>query len=381
VRDLPARLSDQGRHPGDAARRSHGRTLKILLVRLRLVGDVVFTTPAVHALRRRFPDARLDYLVETPAAPIVRHSPDLDRVIEVARPRGLGRLWHDLGLARRLRQERYDLAIDFHGGPRAAWLVRATGAPRRIGYDIPGRRVCYTTRVPWHPDLVPPRHSVLNQWDVLTPLGFDPPDPSTDPVRMTPGPEAVRQAEARLARAGVAGDDGLIVMHVSASNPFRRWPRQSFAQVAAALAVENPRRRIMITAGPSEADAADAVAYEAAGAAGAAAAAIVRCGEPPLEELQVIMSRAQLFIGGDSGPLHVAATTPVPIVALFGPTLPARSMPWRDAACRAEAIEPAPLECRPCHQRTCVPGDFRCLTGTAPARVVAAARRLLGDRP
>ena len=88
----------------------------------------------------------------------------------------------------------------------------------------------------------------------------------------------------------------------------------------------------MITAGPSEADAADAVAADAARAAGAAAAAIVRCGEPSLEELEVIVTRARLFIGGDSGPLHVAATTAVPVVALFGPTLPARSMPWRSPA-------------------------------------------------
>ena len=146
-------------------------------MRLRLVGDVVFTTPAIHALRRHFPGARLDYLVEPAATAIVRHSPDLDTVIEVARPRGLARLVYDVGLARRLRRSGYDLALDFHGGPRSAWLVRASGARRRIGYDIPGRRFAYTDRVPWHPDLVPPRHSVLNQWDLLTPLGFPPVGP------------------------------------------------------------------------------------------------------------------------------------------------------------------------------------------------------------
>jgi predicted lipopolysaccharide heptosyltransferase III len=353
-----------------------GSTLRILLVRLRLVGDVVFTTPAVHALRRRFPHARLDYVVESAAAPIVRHSPDLDQVIEVARPRGIGRVRYDLGLARALRRARYDVAIDFHGGPRSAWLTWATGAPRRIGYDIPGRRFCYTIRVPWHPDLVPPRHSVLNQWALLEPLGLGPPTPVDDPVRMTPGPEAASAAAARLRQAGVPDDAPLVVMHVSAGNPFRRWPRAAFAQVAAALARDDPRRRIMITAGPSEAAAAAAVAADAATVAGDAAAAIVRGGEPSLEELHVIMSRAQVFIGGDSGPLHVAATTAVPVVALFGPTLPARSLPWRDG--RAEAVEAGALPCRPCHQRRCVPGDFRCLTGITPERVIDAARRVLG---
>jgi lipopolysaccharide heptosyltransferase II len=343
-----------------------------------MVGDVVFTTPAVHALRRQFPDAHLDYLVEAAAAPIVRHSPDLDQVLEVARPRGLGRLRYDLGLARTLRRHRYDVAIDFHGGPRSAWLTWATGAPRRIGYDIPGRRFCYTTRVPWHPELLPARHSVLNQWALLGPLGIGAPTPADDPVRMTPGPDAAHTAAERLRGAGVPDDAPLVVIHVSAGNPFRRWPRASFAHVAATLARDDPRRRIMITAGPSEADAAAAVAAVAAAEAGDHAAAIVRGGEPSLEELHVIMSRAQLFIGGDSGPLHIAATTAVPVVALFGPTLPARSLPWREG--RADAVEPGPLPCRPCHQRHCVPGDFRCLTGITPERVIDAARRALGGR-
>jgi len=311
---------------------------------------------------------------------VVRHNPHLSAVIEVERPRGLRRLAYDLALARRLRAAHYDLVLDFHGGPRSAWLTRATGAATRIGYAIPGRRWAYTTRVPWHPHLEPPRHSVLNQWELLTPLGIDPPDPATDPVEMVAGPAAAAAAAARLAGAGVDPASPLVVIHVSASNPFRRWPRSAFAQVAAGLAAGDPTRRIMITAGPSEGDAADAVAAEAARLAGAGAAGIVRCGEPTLEELEVIVSRARLFIGGDSGPLHVAATTGVPIVALFGPTLPARSMPWRAASRPAVALEPGPLACRPCHQRSCVPGDFRCLTSITPDAVLAAAVPLVEGR-
>ncbi|MGD9903225.1 MAG: glycosyltransferase family 9 protein [Vicinamibacterales bacterium] len=384
---MPPRLRHQGRHPGDAARRSDHRALttdpphlRLLLVRLRLVGDVTFTTPAIRALRRHFPAATIDYLVEAAAAPVVRHNPHLSSVIEVTRPRGWRRLAADLALARTLRRRRYDVAIDFHGGPRSAWLVRASGAPTRIGYAIPGRQWAYTTRVAWHPHLEPPRHSVLNQWDLLGPLGLPPADPDRDPVEMVAGSEASTAAADRLARAGIDATTPLVVLHVSASNPFRRWPRASFARLAAGLAAGDPARRIMITAGPSEADAADAVAAEAAQLAGGAAAGIVRSGEPTLEELEVIVSRARLFIGGDSGPLHVAATTGVPIVALFGPTLPARSMPWRAATIPAVALEPGPLPCRPCHQRRCVPGDFRCLTAITPDAVLAAATSLLEGR-
>jgi predicted lipopolysaccharide heptosyltransferase III len=351
--------------------------LKILLVRLRLIGDVVFTTPAITALRRRFPHAHLTYLVETSAAPVVDHHPQLDEVIVAERPRGIARWRYDVQLARRLRAERFDVAIDFHGGPRSAWLTWATGAPQRIGYALPGRFWSYTTRVPWTRALVPPRHSVLNQWDLLTPLGIEAADRARDAVTMPVDAVAAAKVAERLRAAAIGADAPVIVIHVSAGNPFRRWPAASFAAVAAQLAREDPRRRVIITSGPSEAAAAEAVADEARRLAGEAAPAIVRTGEFDLPELHALVTRAALFIGGDSGPLHIAATTRTPVVALFGPTLPERSMPWRDPAIGAVAVDAGPLACRPCHQRHCVPGDFRCLTGISPNMVISAARELL----
>lgn len=287
---------------------------------------------------------------------------------------------YDLLLARRLRAKRFDVVVDFHGGPRAAWLARATGAPRRIGYALPWRTWAYTERLPWTRALVPPRHSVLNQWDLVAPLGVGPADPAVDPVEIVEDPAAARRVHERLAAAKVAPHAPLVVLHVSASNPFRRWPRESFAEVAAALAVEDPRRRIIISSGPSEAEAADEVARLAQRKAGAQSASIVRCGEFDLLELRTLVGRASLFVGGDTGPLHVASATRTPIVALFGPTLPDRSMPWRAPSHAAVAVDAGPLPCRPCHQRHCVPGDFRCLTRITPREVLAAATRAMGDR-
>ena len=358
--------------------------MRILLVRLRLIGDVVFTTPAIGAIRRRYPGARITYLVEAPAEPVVRHHSAIDEVIIIARPRGVARVAYDIGLARRLRREGFGLAIDFHGGPRSGFLTWATRAPQRIGYDLPRRGWCYTTRVAWTRSLVPPRHSVLNQWALLEPLGIEPPDRARDPVTMPLDPEAVRRVDERLANAGIDRGVRLIVLHVSAGNPFRRWPASSFAAAAATLASEDPSRRIIITSGPSESAAAESVAGEARRIAGpstslraGAASQIVRTGEFDLAELRALVDRAALYIGGDSGPLHVAATTRTPIVALFGPTLPERSMPWRDPAIGAIAVDAGELPCRPCHQRHCVPGDFRCLTAISPTMVVTAAEQLL----
>ena len=351
--------------------------MNILLIRLRLIGDVVFTTPALVALRQRFPQARISYLVERAAEPIVRHNPHLDRVIVAERPRGLTRLAYDLRLARELRRLRFDLVVDFHGGPRSAWLTRATGAPRRIGYRLPGRAWAYTIQLPWSRALVPPRHSVQNQWDLLTPLGIAAPEHGQPSVEMPEDRDAADRVLRRLQAAGIENDQPIVVMHASAGNPFRRWPAEHFARVAAELVRHHPSRRIIISSGPSESGAADDIAAAAQQLAGSARERIVRCGEFDLPELRALVGRAALFIGGDSGPLHVASTTDVPVVALFGPTLPERSMPWRSAGAPAIAIDAGPLPCRPCHQRSCVPGDFRCLTRIAPEQVLAAAERLL----
>ncbi len=98
--------------------------------------------------------------------------------------------------------------------------------------------------------------------------------------------------------------------------------------------------------------------------------------ELDLRELRAVLDTAALFVGGDSGPLHVAGTSPVPIVGLYGPTLAARSAPWRPARHASESVELV-LPCRPCDQRRCEPGDYRCLARIAPATVLAAAERAM----
>jgi lipopolysaccharide heptosyltransferase II len=353
----------------------------ILLVRLRQIGDVVFTTPAVHAVRRRFPDAHLSYLVEPAAAPIVAGNPHLNEVIVAPRRSGPGGLLADLALGRRLRARRFDLVIDFHGGPRASLLTWLSGAPVRIGYQVAGRSWMYTTRVARPPELRP-RHSVVNQWDLLEPLDIAPPDPATTPTEMPPDRRAAAAVAERLARAGAAAADPLVVIHVSAGNPFRRWPFEHFVELVAALAVQDASRRIIVTSGPSEGEAAARVIEAARERLGPdAASRILSCGEFSLAELRALLDRALLYIGGDSGPLHIASTTAVPIVGLYGPTLPERSAPWRRAALATESVDAGVLPCRPCEQRVCAPGDFRCLTLISPAQVIEAARRALARAP
>lgn len=354
--------------------------MRVLLIRLRLIGDVVLSTPVIRALRRTFPDATLSYLVEREAASVVAGNPHLDEVIIVERTRGLARVVDDLRLAWRLRRARYDVVIDMHGGPRSSWLTLATGAPQRIGYDMPGRQWMYTRTVSRARELRP-RHSVLNQWDLLSAIeGWraSPPEPSRDPVEMPLDEAADRRIASRLHDAGVDPGHELIVVHVSASNPFRRWPEPAFAEVVSRLAQDSPARRIVLSSGPSDRPAADRIAAHARAQLPAEARErIVEFGEFNLAELRALVGRSRLFIGGDTGPLHVAAATATPIVAIYGPTLPARSAPWRNGHVPSEAVEVADLPCRPCDQRVCAPGDYRCLTTLRPADVLAAAERAL----
>ncbi len=351
--------------------------MNILLVRLRLIGDVVFTTPAIRALRRHFPEARLTYLVEEAAAAIVRHNVHLDEVIVVPRSRGLARGSDDLKLAWQLRRRRFDLVIDFHGGPRASWLTWLTGARERIGYEVAGRTWMYTRAIK-RPRQLRPRHSVENQWDLLAGLGVDPPQPARDALEMSEDPAAIARVDARLAAAGLTRATPLVVVHVSAGNPFRRWPAAHFAVMVAGLVAADPTRAVVLTAGPSEAVAAERVGEMArTRVTGPQADRILRVGEFDLAELRVLIGRAALYIGGDSGPLHVAGTTSTPVVGLFGPTLAVRSAPWRDPAIPTRSVEPPPLPCRPCDQRVCEPGDFRCLASITPEAVLAAAEAAL----
>ncbi|MEO5896101.1 MAG: glycosyltransferase family 9 protein [Vicinamibacterales bacterium] len=353
--------------------------MRVLLIRLRLIGDVVFTTPIPRAIKRAFPGALVSYLVEEAAAPVVATNPYIDDVIVIPRARGMRRVMDDVRLALRLRRKRYDIVIDLHGGPRSSWITWASGAGQRIGYEIKGRGWMYSRQVA-RPRELRARHSVMNQWDLLEAIdGWPggPPDPARDAVDMPSDPGADAAIERRLAAVGITPSDELILAHVSAGNPFRRWPEPAFTEVLATLARESPRRRVIVSSGPSDHAAAVRIAEAARRALGEHAGRIVEFGEFNLSELRSLIARSRLFIGGDTGPLHIAATTATPIVGLYGPTLPARSAPWRDPAIRSEALEVIGLPCRPCEQRVCVLGDFRCLTTLQPADVISAAHRAL----
>jgi ADP-heptose:LPS heptosyltransferase len=211
---------------------------------------------------------------------------------------------------------------------------------------------------------------------LLAPLGILEGSPDLDPVEMIEDAAAAERVRARLAAAGIREDHRLVVVHVSARNQFRRWPEAAFCSMITGLAERDPRCRVIVASGPSDAEAAARVT-EMARSRLSTPESLPPILDWDLSELHALVARAAVYIGGDSGPLHVASTTRTPIVALLGPTLPERSRPWRDPRLGAEMVDAGPLPCRPCDQRRCIPGDFRCLTRITPEQVLAAVERVL----
>ena len=276
------------------------------------------------------------------------------------------------GCARR----RFDLAIDFHGGPRASLLTWLSGAPVRIGYEVAGRSWMYTARVA-RPRELRPRHSVENQWDLLA--------RARHRARRTRPPTRSRWRLDRAAAAAVA--ERLARAGVSTGERLDRHPRQRRQPVPALAGRRissswSPRSRPTIRAphhrhvGPVGSDAAARVIAARARRLGAEAATrVLSCGEFSLAELRALLDRAALYIGGDSGPLHIAATTRCRSSACTGRRCRRARRRGARRPIATESVDAGGLPCRPCDQRVCVPGDFRCLTSIPPTQVVDAARR------
>jgi lipopolysaccharide heptosyltransferase II len=337
---------------------------KIVLLRPRRIGDIILTTPAVAALKRALPKASLTYVVEAPFARLVEGHPDLDKVI-VIKPKLTTR--DSLRLVRTLRREKFDAVIDFHGGPRTSLWTFLSGARLKVGYLIRGRGWPYDIAIP-RGRAEGPIHSAENHLNLVRALGIA--------VAGTPGlalPPARPEEKARLDRLfkeNTLKGTKVVVLHIGAGNAFRDWGLDSLTGLARRLAAM-PGVRVVLAGGEADCGRAE----EMIGRGNLPALSLV--GELNLIELRELIARAALFVGPDSGPMHLAASTGTPIVAVFGPTLPAHFAPWR----RKAVIVQKDLACRPCKQRECGTGDFRCLRTISVDEVFGACRPFLAAKP
>ena len=328
---------------------------KILLIRLRRIGDVVMTTPAVAVLKAQLPHASISYLIEEPYRELVEGNPHLDEVIIVPRKQNTRDF---LRLTQTIRKKRFDCLIDFHGGPRAAWMTLLSGSKLKVGYRIRHKGFLYDIRVPRSQEKAH-IHSVENHVNLIRALGIE---VNTVPPFFLPGAdEGEKEKIAGLVRNCGREKIKIAVLHVGAGNEFRDWGTENLIRLTD-LITRRSNACVLLVGGPEDVRRAETIAKQEQ------ASVFSLAGQVGLRELRELIDRADLFIGTDSGPMHIAASTDTPIVALFGPTLPAHFRPWRE---NTRLIE-KDFDCRSsCRQRECTYGDFRCLQTITPEEVYA----------
>jgi 3-deoxy-D-manno-octulosonic-acid transferase/heptosyltransferase-1 len=337
----------------------YSKPARVLVVRLSAIGDVVRTLPAVLTIRRALPGAHLAWLVEDLAAGVLEGHPALDALWVV--PRGRWRegfssparwaatLAEVLGFARRLRAAGFDWVIDFHGILKSGLWALATGAPVRVGYEAAGSRgwgsregnrffTNVRVDVPRRPLSRFERNAILARAVVGHLLGEPPEATAQAPTGalLHVAPEIDAEVKRFLRTLEAPGAGALVAIHPGSSlgTAYKRWFPERYGEVADALASRG--HRVILTWGPGERDSVEAIAR------GMKHPAILAPETPTLQHLSAIFRRCALFIGNDTGPMHVAALSGTPVLVVFGPTDPVENAPYpgvpsailrRDVAC------------------------------------------------
>ena len=334
---------------------------RILVTRIRRIGDVILTLPVVDALRDRFPDAVIDYLAEREPARAVEGHPAVRRVLDY-RPGS----WHGLpappDLLARLRAARYDWVLDLYGNPRSALLARLTGASVRVGPARRGRRRLYTHAIP---PVEEPLSAVEHHLAALRALGLD---PVSRPPRIHLREAERARGSARL-DAAVAPGSPRIGLHVGNRWPAKRWPEERFEALVRAL----PRIGAtgVILAGPGEEATARRIAAGARGSTGT--------GEPPviaglpLRDYFGVVAALDVLVTNDGSPLHAGPALQVPTVGILGPTVPEIWFPYSETS--GHQLLAKEIWCRPCHRHECARLD--CMEWIEVREALAAVERAL----
>ncbi len=341
----------------------HKETIRRIVVRApNWIGDAVMCEPALSALRTLFPQAELTVLARPAIAELFTGHPAVNHVLvyeDRGRHAGLTGKWR---LAQTLRRLRFDLAILFQNAFEAALLAFLAGIPRRYGYATDGRRLLLSDPVP-RPGRAALPHQVQYYLDMLRPLGWE---GSVGTPRLVLSLEEQQAMASRLAESGIGGSDLLIGINPGSTyGEAKRWLPERFAETADRLAAQYGAKVLIVGAHGEE-----ALGCSIAGRI--KATSVVLSGRTSVRELMAAVKRCAVFVTNDTGPMHIAASFGVPLVAVFGPT------DWRTTAPVGTkyALVRQPVDCAPCLLREC-PIDHRCMTRITVDEVFAAATKQL----
>ena len=337
---------------------------RILVVRLRSIGDTVLATPSLLALRRTYPQAQIDILLEPWVAPLLEGFAEADNVIAVAPDS-----WSRAAVMRRLRAERYDLAFNLHGGTTAAFLMAASRATHRFGfrdhrYAFLHNRLIESAAAFWGR---PANHSAEQQLALIGSAGV--PVEDRPKSKLYVNEDALASVISKLSDRGIdlqADGTEFLLLHPAAAFATKTWAAENFARVAEHAADRGISA--VAVAGPGE----GRVLQELKAAS---RASIETFDDLTLPEITALASRARAFVGNDSGIAHIAAAVNTPAVVVFGSSNRTHWRPWTDAPNEIVFEE---FTCQPCPGYECREfGEPRCILSVEPERVAAALDRVL----
>ena len=318
---------------------------RILVIQLRRIGDALLGTPALRALAAHLPQAKIDFMAESPTDEVLRGHPLVDRLL-VAPRQGSGESW--LKFVRKLREQKYDWTIDFFSNPRSAQFAFLSGASVRVGLDRFGRRWAFTHRVVEEP-------SDRNTYAV---------DLRLEILRLLGVPAAGRELEIYSDCSDPVEVSRVteLLQSVGASLPLVAVP-------LTARVIEKLRRKghaIILTSGPGEGVFAKEILQQLA-------SPVPHLDNARVPTLAALYRHSQLYIGPDSSPKHIAVACGIPTVTIFGPGNPAN---WNDPQNPRNVVLIAPCETRPqCVEAECA--KLGCIGKITPESILRASEQLL----
>jgi heptosyltransferase II len=335
------------------------------------LGDAIMALPALRAVRARFSDAHIAIVARPYVADIYRGQGVCDELIAYD-PRGAEKgISGREALAARLRAGKFDAALLLQNAFDAAWLAWRAGIPERIGYARDGREILLTKAIAVPKAGEIPAHEQFYYLELVRRAGWAERVEGEREISLTVSRDAAEAAEQKLIEAGARSNansaSGLrVAIGAGASyGSAKCWLPERFAEVANRLMAESGAEIILFgTAGET--------AVSNAIIAGMKRKPIDLTGKTAIAELPALLSRCQLFIGNDSGAMHVASAVGLPVVAIFGPTDPFGTAPVTP---KCTVVQERPY-CSPCFLRRC-PTDHRCMKSVSSESVTAAARAWL----
>jgi len=317
---------------------------KILFIRLRLLGDIIFTIPAIEIYKKHFPESNIYYVVEEKFREIAELIPGIHEVIVIPRKMTLK---EHLKFRKKIKNLGIGTVIDFHSGPKSALLTRISGAKTRIGYKTPNRNYAYTHKTP-RKFGDSPTHSVFNQAKLLEHLGIN--------IENIPYYPPIPIDENTISRGikkklNENSNNKKIVIHIGAGNRFRDWGIENFSTLIKRLIKD--KVTLFLVGSSEEEKKKGAYLKEQYGTN-----IHNLTGQLSIKDILFLISQSMVYLGVDSGPLHLASLTDTPLVALYGPNIPEICGPWRK---KDVTIIQLPLNCRPCSQRKCIYDIIKCM--------------------